>query len=383
MAKPQLMAPKGSVEAGRITSEPGIVIEYKPGLAPPQPLPLQGLPSYVMDELSNLLMDIEDISSQHAVSRGGTAAGVTAATAINFMQERDDALMTTTYQSIEDGWEKIAKQTLSHVVQFWDVPRTVSVTGVDGSFDAIALKGSELKSGTDIRMEAGSALPVSKAARQALLMDMMKFGWVDPMKGLELMEMGGLEKLYNDIKIDEQQAQRENLRIRRLDIREIEEHAMLVQQTNTQIQEVQEEIEAGGEPQYQAQPTALTTGTVPEELAIPGAETDPSTGVPLQMPPNIIPVNSWDNHAVHMEVHNRFRKSQAYELLSDEIKQQFEYHVQMHQQALMATMPSPEMMDEEGNPIEEPPVGSNQFGPPGSEDGVVPQGLNEGMMTSG
>jgi hypothetical protein len=335
-----------------------------------------------MDELSNLLMDIEDISSQHAVSRGGTAAGVTAATAINFMQERDDALMTTTYQSIEDGWEKIAKQTLSHVVQFWDVARTVSVTGVDGSFDAIALKGSELKSGTDIRMEAGSALPVSKAARQALLMDMMKFGWVDPVKGLELMEMGGLEKLYNDIKIDEQQAQRENLRIRRLDIQEIEQHAMQVQQTNSQIQEVQEEIESGAQPEFQAQPTPLTTGVVPEEIAIPGAETDPSTGVPLQMPPNIIPVNSWDNHAVHMEVHNRFRKSQAFELLSDEIKQQFEYHVQMHQQALMATMPSPEMMDEEGNPTEAP-VGSNQFGPPGSEDGVVPEGLNEGMMTSG
>src|SRR3546814_14730101 len=77
--------------------------------------------------------------------------GVTAATAISFMQERDDSLMTTVYHSVEDGWEKIAKQTLSNVVQFWDTERSVSVTGVDGSFDAIVLQGSELEKGTDIR----------------------------------------------------------------------------------------------------------------------------------------------------------------------------------------------------------------------------------------
>lgn len=377
MAKPQLIAPKGSVEVSRITTEPGQVIEYMPGLAPPQPLPMQNLPAYVTQELDNLLADIEDISSQHAVSRGGTTAGVTAATAINFMQERDDALMTTTYQSIEDGWEKTAKQTLSHVVQFWDEPRTISVTGVDGSFDALALKGTELTKGTDIRMEAGSALPVSKAAKQALLMDIMKFGWIDPMKGLALMEMGGMDKLYDDIKIDEQQAQRENLRMRRLDINEVMQYMTQVQQTNEQIAQQQEVIFSGQEPEMQAQPTALTTGVAPpDEVAIPGAETDPNTGAPLQMPPTVVPVNSFDNHAVHIEVHNRFRKSQAYELLADEIKQQFEYHVNMHQQALAATMPP---VDENGMPMDpndpsampgEAPVGSNQFGEPGAEAGA-------------
>lgn len=379
MSKPQLVAPKGSITASRITTEPGQIIEYMPGLPPPQPLPLQNVPAYVLQELQNILVDIEDISSQHAVSRGGTSAGVTAATAINFMQERDDALMTTTYQSIEDGWEKIAKQTLSHVVQFWDVKRTVTVTGVDGSFDAVSLKGTELQSGTDIRMEAGSALPVSKAAKQALLMDIMKFGWIDPMKGLELMEMGGVDKLYNDIKIDEQQAQRENLRMRRLDINEIMQYTQQVQETNNQISQTQEQIFSGQEPEFQAEPTALTTGAAPAEVAIPGAETDPNTGVPLAMPANIVPVNSWDNHQIHIDVHNRFRKSQAYELLSDEVKMQFEYHVQMHQQALVATMPPPEeMLDEEGMPSEAP-VGANQFGEPGMEAGA-PMSDMQGAM---
>lgn len=389
MSKPQLLAPKGSVEASKITSEPGIVIEYRPGLNPPSPLPLQGLPSYVLQELQNILMDFEDISSQHAVSRGGTTSGVTAATAINFMQERDDALMTTTYQSIEFGWEKIAKQTLSHCVQFWDTPRMISVVGINDSFDAIALKGSELKKGTDIRMEAGSALPISKAAKQALLMDLLKLGVIPPDKALSLMEMGGIDKLYEEIRIDEQQAQRENLRMRRLDIEQVMEHMQKVQQVNSQIQQQQEMIVSGQTPDVQAQPTALTAGNAGGDLAIPGSEIDPNTGTPLQMPATIVPVNSWDNHPVHVETHNRFRKTQAFELLPDPIKQQFEYHVQMHMQA-MAPPPVDPNADPNAHPIADAnlnvdvsaqgkdsggPAGSNQFGPPGTSDGSMPPNM--------
>lgn len=380
MAKPQLVAPKGSVDPSRITSEPGLVIEYKPGLAPPQPLPLQGLPSYVTQELQNILMDIEDISSQHAVSRGGTTSGVTAATAINFMQERDDALMTTTYQSIEFGWEKIAKQTLALIVQFWDEPRMVTVTGIDHSYDVITLKGTELKAGTDIRMEAGSALPVSKAAKQALLMDLMKMGLVPPDKGLSLMEMGGIDKLYEEIKIDEQQAQRENVRMRRLDLEIISQHMQQVQQVNSQIQQSQDQISSGQPLDQQAAPAPMTAGSVTPDMAIPGAEIDPNTGTPLQMPPTVVNVNSWDNHQVHVDVHNRFRKTQAFELLPDLIKQQFEYHVQMHQQALFASMQptdpnapvDPNSAPMEGTEGEAPPSGGNQFGPAGTQDGSIP-----------
>src|SRR4030095_2803041 len=142
MAKPQLIAPKGSIDPAKITSEPGIVIQYRPGLAPPQPLPLQPLPSYVLEEIDRSLADIEDLTSQHQVSKGTAPPGVTAATAISYLQERDDSVLSTTYQSVEAGWEKMAKQTLSHVVQFWETERIVQITGVDGSFDSIALKGA-------------------------------------------------------------------------------------------------------------------------------------------------------------------------------------------------------------------------------------------------
>jgi hypothetical protein len=405
MAKPQLIAPKGSIDPAKITSEPGIVIQYRPGLAPPQPLPLQPLPSYVLDEIDRSLADIEDLTSQHQVSKGNAPPGVTAATAISYLQERDDSVLSTTYQSVEAGWEKMAKQTLAHVVQFWETERIVQITGVDGSFDSIALKGSDIAKGMDIRIEAGSSLPVSKAARQALLMDLITQGVIPPEKGLKLMEIGGVNKLYEEMAVDERQAQRENLRMRSLDIQRIQEHLQMVNEQNAQ-REQQEQMQLMQQPpdigvqSVSPPPNEMPPGAQPlppeptaTAPAIPApagpAGLDVQTGDPLQAQQNIVPVNTWDNHEVHVEVHNRFRKSQAFELLPDLTKQQFEYHVQMHAEALNQSaaaaqmMPPPPDTGQAGstptpgseNPQDQGlPVGSNQFGPPDTGAPVSPGG---------
>ena len=338
MAKPQLLAARGSIDPSKITSEPGIVILYRPGLPPPQPLPLTPLPSYVLQEIDRSLADIEDVTSQHQVSKGGSPTGVTAATAISYLQERDDSILSTTYQSIEAGWEKIAKQTLSHVNQFWEVKRIVQITGIDGSFDAIALKGSDIASGKDIRVEAGSALPVSKAARQALLMDMMTNGLIPPDKGLKMMEIGGVNKLYEEMQIDERQAQRENLRMRSLDLQEIEQYKMQAEMSLDQADE--------GQPQ----------------------QMDSATGEPLMQSAAMVYVNTWDNHAVHIDVHNRFRKGQAFETLDDKIKEQFEAHVMMHAMSLNQSAAQAQMMmPQEGGGAEAPSMEGTEM-PPGTED---------------
>lgn len=363
MAKPQLLAAKGSIDPSKITSEPGIVIQYRPGLPPPSPLPLQPLPSYVLEEMQRSVVDIEDIASQHAISKGMAPPGIRAATAIAYLQERDDSVLATTFQGIESGWEKIAKQTLSLVVQFWDVERIVQVTGVDGSFDSIALKGTALARGTDIRMEAGSALPISKAARQSLLMDMMTQGIIPPQQGLKLMEVGGVNKLYEELAVDERQAQRENLRMRSLEVDQIEQH---LAEANQSLQLADQD------------PQSTPAGT------------DMQTGDPLLTSPTIIPVNTWDNHQTHIEVHNRFRKGQAFELLPDEIKQQFEAHVQAHAAALMQSANQAQNSAVPPGPNGPPPggggggapVGTNQFGPPpmggpppGHSGGPPPMGM--------
>lgn len=313
MSHPQLMAAKGSIVANKITTEPGQVVEYALGFPAPQPLPLQNLPAYVLQELDRLLMDFEDISGQHQVSKGQVPSGVTAATAINYLQEQDETMLSTTYAGIEEAFEKIAYQTLCYVKQYWDTPRQVKVVGKDGTFNVLSFQGSDLRDNTDIRVEAGSALPTSKSAKQAFLMDMMSQGFIPPEKGLELMDMGGVQRLYEEIRVDYAQASRENMRMAAV---------------------TQEQISAYSETFVQKDP--LTGQPDPQQGLV-----DPNTGQPLvdqagnpTEPPLIVPVNSFDAHEIHIQAHNNYRKSQEYEQLPPEKKALFEEHVNQHMMAM-------------------------------------------------
>jgi hypothetical protein len=305
MSKPQLVAEKGAVNPAAITSEPGQVIEYKVGFQPPQPLPLQGLPAYVTEEIDRLYTDLSDLSGQHEVSNGSTPPGVTAATAISFLQEQDESLIATAYTSIEEGIEKIAAQSLAYVKMYWDEERTVKVVGVEGTFDVMTFKGADLRENNDIRVESGSALPTSRAAKQAFIMDLMKMGFIDPNDGLEIMEVGGLQSIYEKIQIDKRQAQRENLKMRVVTEQDIQSHM---------------------------QDWAMNTN--PEEMK------DQATGLALD-PPLIVPTHTYDNHQVHITIHNNYRKSQAFEQADPVTQMLFEQHVKEHEESMAGQMVHP------------------------------------------
>lgn len=305
MAKPQMMYQEGSVDPRKITARAGIWVPIRPGFQYPTPIPIQPLPNYVLNEVQQLHADFEDLSGQHQVSRG-ESGGVTAATAINYLQERDDAYLTTVFSSIEAAIEKVAKQSLALFIQYVNQPRLIKTVGTDGAFDATVLSGADIASGNDIRIESGSALPTSKSARQALITDWMKLGFITPQDGLRILDMGMLKQYYNLLKIDENQAQRENLMMKRLT-------PELVQQ----FTQAWEQGAAAGE----------------QDKVAPGVVDANGQPVPLAVP-SVVTVNDYDNHAVHIEIHNRFRKSQAFDTLPAIVKQEFQKHIQTHENAL-------------------------------------------------
>lgn len=260
MGKLKLLAQHGSVDASKITSEPGQVVYYKLGFQPPVPMQLPELPGYILQQVEQLDADMKEISGQ-----SDTNSQITSATALSFVQEQDDTMLSDTTDSLELCTEKIGRLVLAYVGQYWDTKRLVKVVGTNGEFDAIVLIGSDLNNNTDLRVESGSALPTSKAAKQAFLMDLLKLQLIPPQQGLEMLEIGGIEKVYDEVLADKRSAERENIRM-----------------------------------QY---------------------------GQSLY-------VNEWDNHALHIQVHNRFRKGQTFDNLTDQIKIQFQNHVLMHQAAL-------------------------------------------------
>lgn len=283
MSKMKWIAPKGSVDASKMTSEPGQVIFYQPGFQPPVPAQLPALPSYVVETLNMLQADFLEISG-----KSDQNPQVTSATALSFVQEQDETMLNDTTTSLESATQGMGQKCLGLIGQYWTTARTIKIVGTDGSFDATVLLGKDLRSCTDLRVEAGSALPKSRAAKQAFIMDLIKIQAIPPQQALEMLEIGGVDKIYDEVLADKRHAERENMRMQ------------------------------AGQAVY---------------------------------------VNEWDNHALHVQVHNRFRKSQTFEGLPELVKVAFQNHVLMHQSAIIH--------QQQGDPTG---TGTNTAAPPAPND---------------
>lgn len=370
MGRPQLVAVQGSIVAAKMTNEPGAVIQYRPGTAAPQPIPLSPLPSYLVNQQETILNDWEDISGQHAASTGSAPPGVTAGTALSFLQEQDNNFLTPQFDSIEHMTERIARQTLVLFNQYVDTPRRIKVIGADGSYDATLLRGSDIKGGLDIRIEKGSALSQSKAAKQAQVTQMFTVGLIPPDTALQLMELGGPQKVLDYVSAAKRKAQRENTKMKLLKPKDIlsynQMHAM-AQQMGMGPTPDPFTGQVKGDP-VTGNPTALPASPI---MGGPG----------MSMPGPVIAVDNFDEHAIHIQVHNTFRMGEEYESLDSAIKQQFELHVQMHQQAMQQTslqgvlsaMPSDGTappLGGSGDPQEGGPGGPGPGGPVQSPQGA-------------
>jgi hypothetical protein len=333
-------------------------------------MPMPVLPDWYVRQSEAILMDFEDISGQHAVSRGDAPPGVTAGTAISFLQEKDDQFLTPQYQGVEDAFERIAVQTLALFQEFVDVPRQIKTIGLDSAYDLEMLSGADIAGGTDIRVEPGSAIGQSMAAKRATVMEMFSVGMLpDPSMALHMMEVGGAQKILDVMSAAEKKAQRENIKMKRLQPQDILANAdEYVGKILTQMIP-----QTGGPPYDPADPMMPK----PTDVLMAIGEQDPEMAAQVQqMVPPVVQVDDFDIHAMHIDTHNRFRMTPEYEILSDEVKKQFEMHVQIHtemagQQAQTNAM----LMMSQQQP---PPGGSmsdeEQGGPPPDEQGGFPNG---------
>lgn len=309
MGKPKLLAPRGSINPRQVSSEPGQAVLYNPGMEKPTVLPGVEVPSSMHAEVQSLAAEFDDISGQHEITRGNTPnSQITSGTAIAFLQEQDDTKLAYQVAGIEHCVQKLGTHYLKYAAKYWNEERLIRVVGKNSDFEARSWRGSDLRGNTDVRVQSGSALPFSKAAKQALVETWMTNGWMPPEVGAEIIGIGGFEKAFEDIMADKRQAQRENMRMAELDPMRL-------------MQLLQPPTGPDGQPMETMGPDGKMQTM------------DPVTGMPWQPQPPL-PINSYDNHEAHIHYHNMFRKTQQFELLPDPVKQAFELHVQAHQYAL-------------------------------------------------
>ena len=87
----------------------------------------------VTQQMLQLQMDIKQDSGQNQFSRGETAGGVTAASAISALQEAGGKITRLRTNVLNQGYKAIVEQVMWLISQFYDKKRVMFITGEDNS----------------------------------------------------------------------------------------------------------------------------------------------------------------------------------------------------------------------------------------------------------
>lgn len=275
--------------------EPGLMIPKKRTSSPGEAVEVVRVPQLdqaIFEEIKILDQQFELVPVLNKVSYGKDTPNATSGIAINFLQEKDDDVVRPLVDIIEAGYAKVFKRDFKLCQDNYEEDRGFAIVGEDNKMEWVEFKKADLESNIDVGVEPGSAMPRSKVAQQALVLDMLEKGFFtdqrtgrpDFAKALKYMEFGSVDDIYKDAALDANQAGREN------------------------------EAMKDGRP------------TMPED---------------------------WHNHEAHIYEHDRLRKTADYENLPDEIKQLFNVHIEAHKQFMgQGQQPAqPSQPEQPGQPV--------------------------------
>ncbi len=315
--KPQMLAPVGSLRQ-RMTDEPGAIFEYNPVAGKvPEAIPIPGLPSYVTQHLADMGQRLKEIFGLTELMQGQVPPNVEAGVAIDLLQEAATDRLAPQILMMEKALERCGNLMLNLAQKYYTEPRLMMLSGGAGSKPRVEqFEHADVLSGLQIKVEAGSGLPRTRAGKQARVFQMLNMGLISPTKAYKYLDLADFDNLQAQFQADEDQAMRE--------------HDKLI---DGMVINVSAARDAEAQMMNQMQ----------------NPEFDPETGEPMQMDPNMLQQSMdaglqplpFENKATHLETHGAYMKSQEFELLPPDVQGRFYKHFELTQQALAAESSPP------------------------------------------
>ncbi len=155
-----------------------------------------GLGSIYVEVLNNKIDELKETTGNRDISTGGTASGVTAASAIAAMQEAGSKLSRDNSKAAYRAYRKLILMVIERIRQFYDLPRQFRILGENGaeefvhySNQGIAPQYQGIEMGVDmgyrvplfdIEVTAQKASPYSKMSQNELALQFYGAGLFNP-----------------------------------------------------------------------------------------------------------------------------------------------------------------------------------------------------------
>lgn len=165
---PWIIDKNAGIGYGKITARPGLVIRKNPGSEVRRDQP-PSMPMYVVNAVETYKRDIEQVSGIYNTLKGDNTTGVYTAQGILALQEAGQVRIRLKVKLLEESLGKLAQLWFSRMKQFWKDNRWLRVTRADGSYDLKMFTKSILEHNYDIKITAGSTMPVNRGAMLDLM----------------------------------------------------------------------------------------------------------------------------------------------------------------------------------------------------------------------
>lgn len=320
--RPKMLVPTVcKVRQDAFDAEPGEKISYQigPRGEKPELMAPQSTAQATSQEIAQTMADIQEVSSWHEVSRGILPSANIPGVGIEKLQVADDTSLGETAGNIDIGIVKLCKMILHNCAQFWEEDRLVRAGGEAARMMAMNVTGSDLI-GDD---PGADYYDVQIMPQSTILKDKAK-----QREDVQAMiEMQVLDPMIHREKI-----------LKMLDVANIDEIFADDHLDEVRAQQENEMMERGQFP-------------TPRDF---------------------------ENHAIHLKIIDRFRKTERYRRLDPQIQVLFDTHAQLHVQEAIKVMTQKAMATASAHaPLNGAPGEEEGGGGPDEESGPPSQGDGE------
>lgn len=141
---------QSGVDTDNLFNIPGAVIEKEPGSEVRRETGVQ-LQPYVMQLIDRMKLWFDDVSGSQEVTRGANPAGVTAARAIEALQETGRTRIRQKVRNMDNFLREFGRQYAQYALQNYTVPRVRRITGKDGSQKYFRFSTERIKVGDETK----------------------------------------------------------------------------------------------------------------------------------------------------------------------------------------------------------------------------------------
>lgn len=199
---PIWMEPENSgIARTKILNRQGSRVRYNSAAGEPKWMMPPNMPQVVYELVGFWREQISQVAGIGAIA-GAEMRRREASASIDAVQEAGFVRVRAVLRNMEEALRRVALQTVSNVTSFYIEPRTVPKVGPAGEegylqlgnrhffYPDITPQGTQLVPlHFDVYMQAGSSLPISRAARQAEMMGLHFAGLLDPESVLDVADV--------------------------------------------------------------------------------------------------------------------------------------------------------------------------------------------------